>query len=76
MVNGKELNVVDASQLQLYRTALAFKYYTNSKLSKQNVNIVTGLLKQAFEKSSPSKNHVFQYKRIIFYKIITFSLCN
>jgi hypothetical protein len=56
LINGKSISLAgDLSNTQLYRTAIAFKFYVNSKLSKPNVNIVADLLRQAFEKSNPSR---------------------
>jgi hypothetical protein len=53
-INSKQYEIIDPDRAKLYRTALAFEFFTNIKLTKQNANILGQFLKQAFENYNQS----------------------
>ena len=47
--NSKQFEIINSNLIKVYRTSLAFEYFLNVKLNKQNANILAEFFKQAFQ---------------------------
>jgi hypothetical protein len=45
---GSRLNAYSITQGEFYRVALAFKFYFNTILPKNSLNLISGYIKQSF----------------------------
>jgi hypothetical protein len=51
---GPTFEVIDPGVVRTYRVSLGFKYYFNFKLNQNNLNYLSGYIRQSFEMTNSS----------------------